>query len=198
VREFQARKGRAGYLEALRQSKDPSVFSVLLEDSAALAGLAAAFVGLLAAQWLDMPRLDGVASIGVAAILAVFAGMLARRTKDLLVGEPAREALAKSIVELACRDRAIHGVNGVTAVQMGPHQVVATLSAQFSGELNTAQIEACIHRLEKRAMARHPELTSLFVKPQSAALWRARRQAGAAPPSTHRGVVVPAPSRTRP
>ncbi|MDO1527223.1 cation diffusion facilitator family transporter [Fulvimonas sp. R45] len=179
VREFRTRKGEAGYLEALQQSKDPSVFSVLLEDSAALAGLAVAFVGLLAAQLLDMPRLDGVASIGVALVLAVFATVLARETKGLLIGEPAQEGVNESLVEVACRDPAVCHVNGVLTVQMGPHQVVAALSAEFDDTLTTPQIEACIHRLEQEAMARHPELSSLFVKPQSAELWRARRRAWA-------------------
>jgi cation diffusion facilitator family transporter len=182
VREFRGRKGQASYLEELQQSKDPSVFSVLLEDSAALAGLAVAFIGLLLAQWLDMPRLDGVASVGVALVLAVFATVLARETKGLLIGEPAREGTDESIADVARRDPAVRRVNGVLTVQMGPHHVVAALSAEFDNTLTTPQIEDCIHRLEREAMARHPDLASLFVKPQSAELWRARRRAWAALP----------------
>lgn len=62
-REFRKRKGAMGYFEAFRKSKDPSTFTVLLEDSAALLGLSLAAVGLLAAHWLRMPVLDGVASV---------------------------------------------------------------------------------------------------------------------------------------
>lgn len=176
VREFRASKGNEGYLQALQKSKDPSVFSVLLEDSAALAGLAVAFLGLLAAQLLDMPRLDGAASIAIAIVLAVFASVLAIETKGLLIGEPAREGMSDSIAQTAYEEPAIRCVNGVLTMQMGPHQVVAALSAEFAVAMTTPEIEACIHRLEQKVMANHPDLTSLFVKPQNAEVWRERRR----------------------
>ena len=71
--------------EAFRRSKDPSTFTVLLEDSAALLGLGFALIGLVAAQVLDMPVLDGVASLCIAGVLAATAFLLARETKGLLV-----------------------------------------------------------------------------------------------------------------
>jgi hypothetical protein len=67
LKEFPHNKGRLGWFEAVRASKDPSVFTVLFEDSAALLGLIVAFAGILAAQLLDRPELDGVASLGIAA-----------------------------------------------------------------------------------------------------------------------------------
>ncbi|EIL99240.1 cation transport protein [Rhodanobacter thiooxydans LCS2] len=70
----------------------------------------------------------------------------------------------------------MYRANGVLTVQMGPNQVVASLSAEFEDALATPQIEACVNRIEKLAKAIHPEILSLFVKPQTAATWRARRQ----------------------
>jgi len=94
LREFRATKGTLGYFEAFRRSKDPTTFTVLLEDSAALLGLGFALIGLVAAQLLDMPILDGVASLCIAGVLAVTAFLLARETKGLLVGEPAHPSVA--------------------------------------------------------------------------------------------------------
>ena len=182
LREFRARKGAMGYVQAFRESKDPSLFTVLLEDSAALIGLFIALLGLLAAQWLQMPELDGVASIGIAAVLACSAFVLARESKGLLIGEPAARPLSDALRRIAGADPDVRAVNGVLSVQMGPEQVVAALSAEFEDQRSTAQIEACIERIERAARAEHPELQSLFVKPQTPEAWRARRSALRAPP----------------
>lgn len=175
LREFRARKGRLGYFEAFRLSKDPTTFTVLLEDSAALLGLLVALAGLVSAQLLDQPALDGVASIGIAAVLSLSAMLLARETKGLLIGEPAHPVVGEAILAIAAGDAGVRCANGVLTVQMGPSQVVATLSAEFEDALTTPQIEACINRIEKQAKQAHPEIVSLFIKPQTAETWRARR-----------------------
>ncbi|HEV2622025.1 MAG TPA: cation diffusion facilitator family transporter [Frateuria sp.] len=177
VREFRSVKGAMGYFEAFRKSKDPSTFTVLLEDSAALIGLLIAFAGVACAQALDMPRLDGAASIGIAVVLAVAAGLLARESKGLLIGEPAHPKLRDSLLEIAAADPGVGHVNGVLTVQMGPHTVVAALSAEFEDGLTTPQIEECINRIEQAIKSRHAEVTSLFIKPQTTETWRARRRA---------------------
>ncbi|RAN81259.1 cation transporter [Bacillus sp. SRB_336] len=176
LREFRARKGRLGYFEAFRLSKDPTTFTVLLEDSAALLGLLVALAGLGSAQLLDMPELDGVASIGIACVLAVSASLLARETKGLLIGETAHPVVSEAILAIAAADDGVRCANGVLTVQMGPSQVVAALSAEFEDALTTPEIEACINRIEKQAKVAHPEIISLFVKPQTAETWRARRK----------------------
>lgn len=177
LREFRARKGRLGYFEAFRLSKDPTAFTVLLEDTAALLGLLVALAGLIGAQLFDLPVLDGVASIGIAGVLAMSAMLLARETKGLLIGEPAHPAVSNAILAIAASDEGVRCANGVLTVQMGPNQVVATLSAEFEDALTTPQIEACINRIEKQAKIAHPEIVSLFIKPQTAETWRARREA---------------------
>ena len=176
LREFRKRKGRLGYFQAFRMSKDPSTFTVLLEDSAALLGLLLALAGLVGAQWLEMPVLDGVASIGIAGVLTVSATLLARETKGLLIGETAQPAVSEAILAIANGDDGVRCANGVLTVQMGPNQVVAALSAEFEDALTTPQIEACVNRIEKQAKMAHPEIVSLFVKPQTAEVWRARRK----------------------
>ena len=177
LREFRTTKGAMGYFEAFRRSKDPSTFTVLLEDSAALLGLAFAAIGLAAAQWLDMPVLDGVASLCIAGVLALTAFLLARETKGLLVGEPAHPSVARRIMAVANTDADLRKANGVTTMQMGPDQVVAMLSAEFEDDRTTPQIEACITRIERAVKQEYPELVALFVKPQTPEVYRARRAA---------------------
>jgi cation diffusion facilitator family transporter len=181
LREFRATKGNMGYFEAFRHSKDPSTFTVLLEDSAALLGLAFAAIGLAAAQLLDMPVLDGVASLCIAGVLAVTAFLLARETKGLLVGEPAHPDVARHILAVANKDPDLRTANGVTTMQMGPEQVVAMLSAEFEDDRTTPQIEACITRIETAVKQDYPELVALFIKPQTPEVFKSRRAALAGP-----------------
>lgn len=172
MREFRKTKGSSGYFKAFRRSKDPSTFTVVLEDSAALLGLLIALTGLLAAHWLRMPMLDGVASLGIALVLATSALLLARETKGLLIGEAASSTVHDSLMHIANNDNDVRQANGILTVQMGPRQIVAALSIEFEDELTAPQIEECVQRIETLAAERHPELIALFVKPQTEEAWR--------------------------
>jgi cation diffusion facilitator family transporter len=181
LREFRQTKGRLGWFEAVKLSKDPSVFTILFEDSAALLGLIVAFAGILGAQLLDMPELDGFASIGIAAILGATAIFLARESKGLLLGEPAAPEVQRRVLDIAQQDPAVQRANGIVSVHIGPEEIVAGLSIEFEDHLTAPEIEACVERLEKRLKADIPAISSLFVKPQTAGTWRHRqRRIGAA------------------
>lgn len=175
LREFRRTKGAMGYFEAFRKSKDPTTFTVLLEDSAALVGLLIALVGLLAAHWLHMPVLDGVASLGIGLVLTVDAILLARETKGLLIGEPAAPELGDAVLAIAGADRDVRHANGILTVQMGPRQVVVALSLEFEDARTVPEIEDCIDRIERQAKSAHTEVTALFFKPQSAQTWQRQR-----------------------
>jgi cation diffusion facilitator family transporter len=177
LKEFRATKGDRGYLEAVRLSKDPSVFTILFEDSAALLGLAVAFAGILAADLLEIPELDGVASLFIAAILAATAVFLARESKGLLIGEPAMPEVQAAILEIANADPDVQQANGIMTVHMGPNEIVAGLSIEFEDHLTAPQIEDCVKRIEARLIAEVPDVKTLFVKPQTTRTWQRRQQA---------------------
>lgn len=174
LQEFRATKGQEGYFSAFRASKDPSTFTVLFEDSAALAGLLIAGVGIVAAQALHRPALDGVASIGISLVLGASSILLARETKDLLIGEAAHPHIRASLLRIAGSDPDLRTANGVLTIQMGPRQILAALSAEFHDHLNTTQIEDCVNRIEAAIRQTHPEVVVLFVKPQTPETWRHR------------------------
>jgi cation diffusion facilitator family transporter len=182
LREFRVAKGEQGYFDAFRTSKDPSTFTVLFEDSAALLGLLIAAIGIAAAQILQMPQLDGVASLGIGVVLMVSSMLLARETKDLLIGESARPHVRDAILRIAGDDPDIRCANGVLTVQLGPNQVVAALSAEFEDALDTTRIEQCINRIEAEIKQAHPDIIILFVKPQTRETWEERVKARFAQP----------------
>lgn len=172
LKEFRQTKGELGYFEAMRRSKDPTTFTVLFEDTAALLGLAIAAAGIWAAQTFDIPELDGVASLGIGIVLALTAVLLARETKGLLIGERAHPNLQASLLRIAGDDAVVHRVNGVITVHLAPNQIVAALSAEFEDRTTAPEIEACVARVEARIRAAHPDVTVLYVKPQTAEGWR--------------------------
>jgi len=180
LKEFRRAKGNLGYFRAVRESKDPTTFTVLFEDSAALVGLTIALLGISAAQAFEMPELDGVASIGIGLVLAATALVLARETKGLLIGESARPGLQNAILAIAQADPVIERANGILTVHLAPRQVIAALSVDFQDDLTTVDVEECVTRVEALVRERHPEVSMLLVKPQSAGTYRIRRERAAA------------------
>jgi cation diffusion facilitator family transporter len=165
---FRSAKGDRGYMEAVRRSKDPATFIVLAEDTGAILGILIAFAGNAAAQLLDRPVLDGVASIAIGLLLAFTALVLARETKGLLIGEPARSELVSSICRMAREHAGVGRSNGLFTVHLGPRQVLAALSIEFDDTLTAANVEAIVADLEDQVRKVHPEVVSVLIKPQKA------------------------------
>ena len=167
LREFNKTRGTLGVIEAATASKDPPSYLVLFEDSAATLGIIIAFAGTLGAHLLAMPMLDGVASIGIGVVLAVTSIFLARESKALLIGEGARGRTQRSIREIATQCSGVEMVNDLVTVHLAPDQVVAALSLEFRDPLTTPDIEKAVATIEQRIRDKHPEVTSVFIKPQS-------------------------------
>jgi divalent metal cation (Fe/Co/Zn/Cd) transporter len=180
LKHFRASKGRMGYYEAVRRSKDPTSFMVLFEDSAALAGLVIAFAGTLAVERLGMPVLDGVAAIGIGLVLGVTAIILARESKELLIGEPASPRVNESIMRLAAQAPGIERANGLFTTHLGPNAIVASLSVEFCDDMTAPEIEKAVVDLEQQIKAAHPEVTALFIKPQTTSSYRKTQSAALA------------------
>jgi cation diffusion facilitator family transporter len=168
-REFRREKGERGWIEAVRRSKDPTSFTVLFEDTAALAGLAIALAGMAASQFLDLPVLDGVASVAIGVVLALTAALLARESKGLLIGEAADPDLVRSIVRIATDQRGIVSATPLMTVHLAPRQVVVALGVDFDDAISAQHAEQACGRIEERVRRTHPEVVALFIKPQGPA-----------------------------
>ena len=167
MRAFRTAKRSLGWWEAFRRSKDPPTFIVVFEDSAAILGIAAAGAGTAAALLTRDSRWDGVASVVISVILAGVAGLLARESKELLIGERADQALSDAIMRTASAIPGVCRANSIVTMQLAPNSVVATLSLDFFDNLRAPDIERAVVELEARVRSAHPEVKALFVKPQS-------------------------------
>ena len=170
---FRAAEGARGILAAVRRSKDPAVFTVLFEDTAAMLGLIVAAVGLAVGQILAIPELDGAASVVIGLILAVTALLLAIECKGLLLGEATHPEVIADIRRLVADHPAILTTNEILTMHMGPEDVLLNLSVDFADGITSSDVEAAITGLERDIKAAHPEIKRVFIEAQS---WRAHAE----------------------
>ena len=166
-KEFRGSQGKRGIIQTVRDSKDPTVFTVLFEDSAAMLGLLVAFAGIWLAEYLQLPVLDGVASVIIGVILAITASLLAYESKGLLVGEGADKEVVGVIREIVNQENGIISINETLTMHMGPQDVLLNLSLDFSDNLSSPEVEAIISRLESKIKAEYPQIQRIFIEAQS-------------------------------
>ena len=171
--EFKKSKGDRGWVEAIRRSKDPALFTVLFEDTAALLGLLVALIALTLSEHLNLPVLDSVASLIISFILAVTAGLLAFECKGLLTGEGASEEVVSGIKQIINESQGIKHVNEVLTLHLGPEDVLLNVSLDFEDDLSSGEVEEAISTLESRIKQMFPEIRRVFIEAQG---WGAHRR----------------------
>lgn len=165
VREFRKeKKPELGYLQAIRRGKDPTLFLVLMEDSAALLGLVAALAGIALTQVTGNIIFDGAASLVIGGILALTAVFLAQETKGLLIGEAADREAEQVIRGIVERGRHVERVNEVLTLQMGPEYVLATVALDFADGVPSDQVEDVVAELEAQIKTSLPTVKKVFIE----------------------------------
>ena len=164
--EFKKSKGDLGWVKAIRRSKDPALFTVLFEDTAALLGLLVALIALSLSEYLNLPVLDAIASLIISFILAVTAGLLAFECKGLLTGEGAREEVVKGINQIIDESQGIKHVNEVLTLHLGPEDILLNVSLDFEDNLSSGDVEVAISTLESRIKKMFPEIRRVFIEAQ--------------------------------
>lgn len=165
-KEFNKQRGKTPYLTAVQDSKDPRVFTVLFEDSAAMLGLIAALIGITASYYFNIPWADGAASMSIGFILAITAAVLAYECKGLLIGEAARPEMVQAIKEEVKLLAGEATVNEVLTMHFGPDDVLVTISLDFQNRYNAEEIEQTVTILERDIKVRFPIIKRIFVESQ--------------------------------
>lgn len=169
IREFKKAQTnpRLGLWRAIAQSKDPGAFIVIVEDSAALVGLAIAFAGVWLSEFTGNPAYDAIASISIGILLTVVATALVAKTKGLLVGESASPETRESIKTIVCDDEAVSASEAPITLHLGPRDVLLALNIEFKDELSADEIEAAVRRIEKKIRETHTEVKRIFIEAAS-------------------------------
>jgi cation diffusion facilitator family transporter len=168
-RDFRKSKGDLGWFEAIRRSKDPPAFIVLLENGAAIAGIVAAAIGLLLAELTGKPFYDGAASIVIGVILGFTATLLAFESKALLIGEAADPDIVAAIHRLIEARKEVSSVGEVLTIHGAPDRVTAMVSVDFEDAISARDVEAVIYSIEQEVAKDFPIVHHLYIRPCSAA-----------------------------
>jgi cation diffusion facilitator family transporter len=167
LREFGKIRGDRGLVESIHRCKDPSLYVVLFEDSAALLGILVAFLGVLLGQVTGIPYFDGAASIVIGLILAATAAWLAYETKGLLIGQAADPELVEGVRRLAASFEEIEHVNEVLTMHVGSEYVLVNLSVDFADDTSADAVEDAIWMLTVEIKRAFPLVRRVFVEPES-------------------------------
>ena len=162
--EFNKVKGKWGYVEAIQRAKDPSIFVVLFEDSAAMLGLLVAFAGVALAQYTGILIFDSIASIVIGLILVATAIWLAYETKGLLIGESANRPVIVGIKDILRANGCIEHINEVLTMHMGPDYILANISVDFEDSKTADEIEKVIASIDQVIKAQYPQIKRIFIE----------------------------------
>lgn len=162
--EFTRTKGKWGYVEAVQRGKDPTLFVVLFEDSAAMLGLLVAFAGVALTEITGLGLFDGMASIVIGMILGGTAVWLAYETKGLLIGESANPQVVAGIREIVSSSPEVLHVNEVLTLHMGPDFILLNLGVEFTDEARAPDLEEAVRHIEGNIKDAYPEVKRIFIE----------------------------------
>lgn len=167
LKEFTRAKGKWGYVEAVKRGKDPNLFVVLFEDSAAMLGLGIAFLGIVISQVSGNPAFDGIASILIGCILGGTAIWLAYETKGLLIGESAQPEIVDAIKKHAKQHKIVNHVNEILTMHMGPDFILVNLSLDFTDSATAKEVEKTIADIDRFLKKRFPKIKRIFIEAEA-------------------------------
>jgi cation diffusion facilitator family transporter len=178
VRESSLARGASSWLAFIRRAKAPELPVVLLEDTAALAGLAFALIGVTLATVTHDGRWDGAGSIAIGALLGGVAVILAVEMKSLLIGESAGRDIERDIVAAIEGGPEVDGVIHLRTLHVGPETLLVAAKIAVVGADSAAQIARGIDAAERRIRAAVPIAQLIFLEPD---LYRAAQDDPADP-----------------
>jgi cation diffusion facilitator family transporter len=165
LKAFNKQRGDTSFFKAVTQSKDPSVFIVLLGDVGDILGLIVAFLGVFIGHWLHNPYYDGAASIVIGAIMILISILLVRESKSLLMGETTSRKTLRRVVHITEADNAVIKVKKHFSMYMAPEEILLQLNTVFKSDLTTRQITDAIERITKTIQNEFPRIKQIFIEP---------------------------------
>jgi cation diffusion facilitator family transporter len=167
LKTFNAARGDRGAVDFISNTKDPSLFTVLFEDAAAMLGLIVAFLGVFLGHLFRNPYFDGGASIIIGVILMGVAWLLARETKGLLVGEGVEPVVLAAMRAIVASDEAVERVGDIRTLYLGPHDLLVNLDVAFRTTLRGTGIHDAIGRIESSLTSAYPEVQRVYIEVES-------------------------------
>jgi cation diffusion facilitator family transporter len=164
IKEFRASSGQQPMFQAIQMSKDPSVFTVIFEDAAALLGLLIALLGIFLSQHFGWQQADGIASVVIGLLLISVAVLLIMKCKILLIGEGVDRSTLHAIRSIAQADSDVEQAGYPFTMYFGPHTILLTMNVQFRKALQGGGIEAAVDRIEAAIRTDYPDIRNIYLE----------------------------------
>jgi cation diffusion facilitator family transporter len=161
--------GNVGFVKMLRTSRDPAVFASVMENLAALIGLAIAGIGVFLGHLLNNPYFDGGASIAIGLLLMLVAIFLVGRTKGLLVGTGVDAVTLANLERIARAQPQVCEIRSPLSMYLGPNDVILALDVQFADDLTSGQVASAVEQLQDAIRKEHPEVQRIFIEAKNLA-----------------------------
>lgn len=166
LREFNAARGDMAPFDFIKRAKDPSLFTVVLEDSAALAGLILAFLGTLLGHLTGNPYFDGIASVLIGVLLALVATLLLRETKGLLIGEGLDGEELREVARIVESEELVTRCGRILTLYLGPNDMLMNLDVTFDASATRDDIDRSVNEIERSIVKAFPQTTRIFIEPE--------------------------------
>ncbi|RZJ70603.1 cation diffusion facilitator family transporter [Flavobacterium sp.] len=164
VREFNRSRGKHGFWKEVSMSKDPALFAVIYEESAAIAGLLIALLGVFLGHYFGNPMFDAIASILIGLVLVFVAITMVKESKGLLVGESADSAIVTGIYELVNNEPSVATLYFPLTMHLAPNEVLLALDVEFRGEMTVDELFETISSLEERIKTEFPVVKKIYIE----------------------------------
>ncbi len=167
MRQFLATKRDTPFWRSLKASKDPTTYTVLAEDAAALCGLGFAATGVYLSHYFGLPVIDGAASVAIGVLLAGVAVLLIVESRGLLIGEGVAPEAARAIRDLAVRNPRVHDATAPLTMYLGPDEILLALDVEFERSATTDEIVSAVANIERDIRNRYPKMTRIYIEARS-------------------------------
>jgi divalent metal cation (Fe/Co/Zn/Cd) transporter len=151
---------------AIREARDPALFTVLLEDAAAMAGLVVALAGVALADLTGDPAFDAGASLCIGVLLAAVAGVMAREVHSLMLGESAHPDVERAIRSAIAGGPEVREVVTLRTLALGAGGVLVMLEARLDSATHGGDAARAADAVETRIRAASPGVRHVLVEPE--------------------------------
>ena len=163
LKAFRSETRGRGILETIKASKNPANFAVLLEDSAALLGLAFALVGIYFSERLDAPWIDGASSVLIGVLLCLVSLVMVFESKGLIVGEGMEKQTLDRVRAIIQADPAVERVDKLRTMYLGPEEVMLAIELRFHSDTKVTDIRQAVSRVKRAIQERYPRIRRIFL-----------------------------------
>ncbi len=164
VKQFNKSRGSLGFWKELSMSKDPGLFAVIYEESAAIAGLLIALAGVFLGHYFQNPVYDAVASILIGLVLVTVAITMVKESKGLLVGESAKNEIVKGIYEMVNNEERVKTLYFPLTMHLAPNEILLALDVEFQKEMTVGELFTAINQLEDSIKLKFPSVKKIYIE----------------------------------